>query len=89
MTPIKGWFCTYREWDGGIVYMGNNHSCRVIGIGSVSLKLKDGLIKLLRNVRHVPNLKRNLISLGMIDSIDYTMEEVETQLRLKRIPEQC
>lgn len=52
--------------------MGNNHTCRVIGIESVSLKLKDGSIKLLRNVRHVSNLKRNLISLGMLDSIGCT-----------------
>lgn len=36
MTLEKGWFSTYRKWEGGIVYMGNNNTCRVIGIGSVS-----------------------------------------------------
>lgn len=41
----------------------------VVRIKSVSLKLKDKLVKLLWNVRHVPYLKRNLISLGMLDSI--------------------
>ncbi|KAA0063883.1 Retrovirus-related Pol polyprotein from transposon TNT 1-94 [Cucumis melo var. makuwa] len=40
-----------------------------IGIGSVTLKFKDGIATLLRNVRYVPSLKRNLISLGMLDFI--------------------
>ncbi|MDV3143386.1 MAG: hypothetical protein Q8761_03110, partial [Sweet potato little leaf phytoplasma] len=84
MTPTKGWFSTYREWDSGIVYMGNNNTCRVIGIGSVSLKLKDGTVKLLRNVRHVPNLKRNLISLGMLDSIGCTYGGSGGTLEIKK-----
>ncbi|XP_038904482.1 uncharacterized protein LOC120090851 [Benincasa hispida] len=70
MTPHKDWLSTYRDLDGGSVYMGNNNSCPVVGISSVSLKLEDRSVKLLRNVRHVPKLKRNLISLGMCDSID-------------------
>lgn len=35
----------------------------------MALKMKDGILKLLQNVRHVPGPKRNLISLGMLDSI--------------------
>lgn len=49
--------------------MGNNEACEIIGIGSISLKLKDRTVRLLRNVSHVPHLKRNLISLGMLDSL--------------------
>ena len=48
--------------------MGNNAACKVIGIGSVRLKMSDGIIRELDNVRHIPELKRNLISLGMIDN---------------------
>lgn len=55
--------------DGRSVYMGNNHSCPVVGIRSIPLKLEDGSVNLLKNVRHVPKLKRNLIALGMLDSI--------------------
>ena len=68
MTSLKGWFTTYKVWDGGLVYMGNNNACKIVGIGSVTLKFKDGTTTLLMNVRHVPSLKRNLISLGMLDS---------------------
>lgn len=49
--------------------MGNNNVCKVVGIGKVSLKLMDGSNKILHNVRHVPSLKRNLISHGMLDAI--------------------
>ena len=47
--------------------MGNNASCKVIGIGSVRLKMSDGIIRELDNVRHIPEPKRNLISLSMLD----------------------
>ncbi|XP_038891593.1 uncharacterized protein LOC120080985 [Benincasa hispida] len=69
MTPFRPWFNTYKDVDGEFVYMGNNEACKIKGVNLVSLKLKYGLIKLLRNVRHVPLLKRNLISLGILDTI--------------------
>ena len=47
--------------------MGNDASCRVIGRGTIKLKMLDGTIRELTNVRHIPDLKRNLISLGMLD----------------------
>ncbi|KAA0065687.1 retrovirus-related Pol polyprotein from transposon TNT 1-94 [Cucumis melo var. makuwa] len=53
----------------GLVYMGNDNACKIVGIGSVTLKFKDGTATFLRNMRHVPSLKRNLIFLGMLDSI--------------------
>ncbi|KAG9442249.1 hypothetical protein H6P81_018103 [Aristolochia fimbriata] len=49
--------------------MANNSTCRAIGKGSVLLKMHDGVIRTLTDVRYVPDLKRNLISLGTLDSI--------------------
>ena len=69
MIPFKPWFNTYKEIDGELVYMGNNEACKIKGIGSISLKLTDRTVKLLRNVRHISLLKRNLIFLGMLDPI--------------------
>lgn len=43
----------------------------MLGIGSVRLKLADGAIRVLEGVRYVPDLKRNLISLGMLDAQGY------------------
>ncbi|KAA0062924.1 retrotransposon protein, putative, Ty1-copia subclass [Cucumis melo var. makuwa] len=49
--------------------MGNNRYCEIIGVSSVLLKLSNNREVLLKGVRHVPKLKRHLISLGMIDDL--------------------
>ena len=49
--------------------MGNNAMCRVIDIGNVRLMMHDKTMLEIKYVRHVSNLKRNLISLGMFDQI--------------------
>ncbi|KAL5537520.1 hypothetical protein UlMin_043650 [Ulmus minor] len=69
MCPYKEWFCTYQPYDVGIVLMGNDVSCKVIEIGTVKIKMHDGIIKTLCNVRHFPKLKKNLISLETLDSL--------------------
>nr|KYP37885.1 Retrovirus-related Pol polyprotein from transposon TNT 1-94 [Cajanus cajan] len=46
--------------------MGNDIACKVAGIGTVRIKFNDGSVKVSTKVRHVPELKRNLISLGML-----------------------
>ena len=55
----------------GAVLMGNNASCKVAGIGTIHIKMFDGLIRTLSEVRHVLDLKRNLISLSTLDAKEY------------------
>ncbi|KAL5563946.1 hypothetical protein UlMin_033693 [Ulmus minor] len=71
MCPHKEWFCTYQPCDVGTFLMGNDAICKVIGIGTVKIKMHDGLVRTLGNVRHIPELKKNLISLGTLDSLGY------------------
>ena len=54
----------YQDTNGGKVLLGNDHECKVFGIGDVKLKMHDYSFRTLKVVRHVPELKRNLISLG-------------------------
>lgn len=54
--------------------IGNNAVCRVIDMGNVSLKLHNGTIWEFRQVRYVPDRKRNLISLGVIDHIGFSIK---------------
>lgn len=68
MCPHRDWFYTYKPYDGGIVLMGNDVSCKTIGIGSVRIKMFDGMVRTLTEVRHVLDLKKKLISLGELDS---------------------
>ena len=62
---------TYQPIDGGNVLMGNNIPCKTIGIGSIKIRMHDSIIRILSNVRHVLDLKKNLISLGTLDSNGY------------------
>ena len=58
---------TFESVDGGNVTMGNNTTCKVVGAGSVKMKMFDGMVRTLTDVRYVPSLKKNLISLGTLD----------------------
>ena len=51
--------------------MGNNASCKVAGIGTIRIKMFDEVVRTLGNIRHVPNLKRNLISLSTLNAKGY------------------
>lgn len=61
MTPWSNLFVNIRHINRGKVLMDSDESCDVIGIGTIKFKMLDGFIKVLDNVRFVPNLRRNLI----------------------------
>ena len=69
MCLNKNQFLNYEAYDRGVVVMGNDAICKVVRKGIIRLKMLDGIIKELVNVRHAPDLKRNLISLGMLDKM--------------------
>jgi len=39
------------------------------GIGTIQIKMFDGIIRELKEVRYVPQLKRNLITVGMLETM--------------------
>ncbi|KAH9703748.1 Integrase catalytic domain-containing protein [Citrus sinensis] len=55
---------------------------KIVGIGNVNLKLHDGTIRELRKVRYVSELKRNLISLGMLDQMGLSIKLESGELRI-------
>jgi hypothetical protein len=71
MCSHRSWFSSYQSIDGSVVFMGNDVSCKTVGIGSIKIKMFDGIVRTLMEVRHVPKLKNNLISLGFLDSRGY------------------
>ena len=68
MSPNRAWFNTYQPIHGGKVLMRNNVAYKVVGICTIQIKMHDGIIRTLIDVRHVPELKKILISLGILDS---------------------
>ena len=69
----KEWFFNFTELDGGVVHLADNQPCKVAGIGSISLKNHDGSTRLLIDVRYIPKLEKNLISLGTLESKGFTI----------------
>jgi hypothetical protein len=48
--------------------MGNDAHCKITGIGKIRINMFDGVDRKLCDVRHVPDVEKNLISLGTLDS---------------------
>ncbi|KAG8490339.1 hypothetical protein CXB51_015583 [Gossypium anomalum] len=71
ISPNRDWFTTYETVSEGVVLMGNNTSCKIAGVGTIKVKMFDGVVRTLSDVRYVPELKRNLISLSTLDSKGY------------------
>ncbi|KAL5552330.1 hypothetical protein UlMin_002506 [Ulmus minor] len=84
MTSNGGWFEDYKEINRGQVLLGNNSLCKVIGIGSVRIKTHDGFERVLPDVRHVPELNRNLISLGMLDQHGFSWKGDKGLLKVSK-----
>ncbi|KAL8161669.1 hypothetical protein V2J09_013158 [Rumex salicifolius] len=68
MSPHKNWFQSYEPVHGSHVLLGDNTPCPVLGKGSIRIKTQDGVERTLSEVRHIPELRRNLISLGTLES---------------------
>ena len=51
MRPNIEMFLDFKEFNGGVVYMGNDSICKMMGIGSVQIKMFDGVIRKLKDVR--------------------------------------
>ncbi|KAG8472988.1 hypothetical protein CXB51_034943 [Gossypium anomalum] len=71
MSSNRDWFTTYETVSEGVILMRNNASCKIASVGTIKVKMFDGAIRTLSDVRHVLELKRNLISLSILDSKGY------------------
>lgn len=55
MTPHIKYFFTYEQINCGNMLMKNDVLCKVVGIGSICLKIFDGITRTLFNVEYVLN----------------------------------
>ncbi|KAG8482498.1 hypothetical protein CXB51_024223 [Gossypium anomalum] len=47
MSPNRDWFTTYETVSEGFVLMGNNASCKIAGVGTIKVKMFDGVVRTL------------------------------------------
>lgn len=71
MTLHRDMFITYYFTAGEEVCLGNNDRCKVAGVGAVRLSMKDDVVSELAGARHVPDIMRNVVSIGVLEVIRY------------------
>lgn len=69
-TSKREWFSSYSLVNDEVI-LGDNSSCNVASIGTIHFKMKEGAIWKLTNMKHVLDLKKNLISLGYLENQGY------------------
>jgi len=62
--------------------MGNDVVCKTVGIGNIRMRMFDGHIRTLTNVRHVPDLKRIFYrwELWKLERTSFLMQMEESKL---------
>jgi hypothetical protein len=72
MTGDKESFSDLEEKDVRIhIEMGNNGRYSVTGIGTITFQRESSKPLQLKNVMHVPGLKKNLVSVAMLEDRGY------------------
>jgi hypothetical protein len=67
-TPHRKHFMDYVQGDFGQVHLGDDAPCKIVGMGKVKIKQRNGNQWLLKEVRHAPYLRKNIISTGKFAS---------------------
>ena len=68
MCPNMNLFATYKPVKEDTVFVAHDHSWKVVGVGTIKITMFDGVVRTLSDAHHVPDLRRNLISLGALES---------------------
>lgn len=63
---MKMWKSSSYGYCGGQGLLDDYQSCIIKGKRDIKLKVSGGSIRILNEVRYIPNMKRNLISLGIL-----------------------
>ena len=62
----------------------DNSPCKIEGIGSIRIKMFDGIIRTLTDVRYIPKMKRNLISMSALDAKGYKYSGGDSVLKVTK-----
>ena len=72
VTSHSDLFTSYRTGDFGNVRIRNNGVSKIVGIGDVFLETSIGNKLVLKDVRHVLDIRLNLISISRLDDEGFT-----------------
>ena len=64
--------------------MSDDHPCKVEWIGTVRIKMFDRMVRELKEVRYVPQLKRDLISIGALKTLGLVVSIIYDVLNMAK-----
>ena len=62
--------------------MGNDSVCKTVGIGNIRMRMFDGQLRTLTNVRYVLDLKKNFLSLGALEARGYKFSGADKGIKV-------
>jgi len=68
-----------------MVIMRNDVACQMVGIGTIQIKMFDGVVRNLTDMRYVPQMKKNIISVKALwfTNIAYLMPHIHILILIK------
>ena len=82
-TPHMELFENYVSENLGKVYLSDDQACNISGNGDVKIQLKGSIWKL-NNVRHISDLRKNLISIEQLASEGYMMTFTDDKWKISK-----
>ena len=64
--------------------MGDDHPCSMEAVGTIRIRMFDGMVRELKGVRYISQLKRNLISIGALEASGMVISVRDGDLRMIR-----
>ncbi|MCO5601449.1 hypothetical protein L7F22_055572 [Adiantum nelumboides] len=75
MTPTSSWLPDYKTLACHVqVYLGDNHCLHAIGLGNLHVTLPSGAAIIIRDIYHIPGLRRNILSVTAATSSGSSIE---------------
>ena len=71
ITARRDFFSSYTSGSFGWVRMGNEAKCEIVGMGDVELETSIGCKLIMKDVRHVLEMRFSLIFIGKLDDEGY------------------
>ncbi|KAL8099872.1 hypothetical protein AgCh_032213 [Apium graveolens] len=80
----REWFSSNKKCEGKMVTLLNGKMVKVAGIGEVTMKCHNGRVQKLTQVRYIPELNQNLILLGKLVDLGYTIMMKNSMLKVTK-----
>ena len=71
-VPKNEYFSIYKAGNFGVVKMGNTSVSHIVGIDNICIQTSTGCTLTLKDVRHILDLRLNLIFVHMLDNDEYS-----------------